>query len=89
MKHGKFDVLPEQMAILCRKIGEKYDDDIIPEKTEKFKNLTMVIVWEFAVFLTEKSITLSKTFQTFLGKTEEKVEQEKVEFLQLDSTTNL
>lgn len=89
MKHGKFDVLPEQMAILCRKIGEKYDDDIIPEKTEKFKNLTMDIVWEFAFFLTQQSITLSKTFQTFLGKTEEEVEQAKVEFLQLDSTTNL
>ena len=26
MKHGRFDVLPEQMAILCRKIDEEYDD---------------------------------------------------------------
>jgi hypothetical protein len=41
MKNGRFDVLPEQMAILCRKAGEEYDDDAIPEKTEKFKELSM------------------------------------------------
>tara|TARA_R100001463_G_scaffold1958_4_gene8385 strand:+ start:1683 stop:2363 length:681 start_codon:yes stop_codon:yes gene_type:complete len=88
MKHGRFDVLPEQMAILCREIGEEYDDDIIPEKTEKFKELTMDIVWEFSFFLTMQSVKLTRTFQMFLGKTEEEVEQAKTEFLQLDSTTN-
>ena len=41
MKHGRFDVLPEQMAILCRRADEEYDDDAIPAKTEKFKELTM------------------------------------------------
>ena len=88
MKHGKFDVLPEQMAILCRAAGEEYDDDIIPEKTEKFKKLTMDIVWEFSFFLTMQSVKLTKTFQMFLGKTEEEVEQAKTEFLQLDSITS-
>ena len=88
MKHGKFDVLPEQMAILCRAAGEEYDDDIIPEKTEKFKKLTMDIVWEFSFFLTMQSVKLTRTFQMFLGKTEEEVEQAKIEFLQLDSTTS-
>ena len=71
MKHGKFDVLPEQMAILCRKIDEKYDDDVIPEKSEKFKNLTMDTVWEFAFFLTKqkkKFMTLSSTFLEITGK---------------------
>ena len=87
MKHGKFDVLPEQMAILCREVGEDYDDDIIPEKTEKFRELTMDIVWEFSFFLTMQSIRLAKTFQTSLVK-EEGVE-EKTESLQLDSTTSL
>ena len=87
MKHGKFDVLPEQMAILCRQVGEEYDDDIIPEKTEKFRELTMDIVWEFSFFLTMQSIRLAKTFQTSLVK-EEGVE-EKTESLQLDSTTSL
>jgi len=89
MKHGRFDVLPEQMAILCREVGEEYDDDIIPEKTEKFKELTMDIIWEFSFFLTMQSIRLTRTFQMFLGKTEEEVEEAKIKFLQLDSTTSL
>ena len=88
MKHGRFDVLPEQMAILCRKAGEEYDDDVIPSKTDSFKKLTMDIVWEFSFFLTMQSVKLTRTFQMFLGKTEEEVEEAKIEFLQLDSTTS-
>ena len=89
MKHGRFDVLPEQMAILCRRADEEYDDDAIPAKTEKFKELSMDFVWEFSFFLTMQSVKLTRTFQMFLGKTEEEVEEAKVEFLQLDSTTSL
>ena len=88
MKHGRFDVLPEQMAILCRKGGEEYDDDEIPSKTDKFKELTMDIVWEFSFFLTMQSVKLTRIFQMFLGKTEEEVEEEKIKFLQLESTTS-
>ena len=78
MKHGKFDVLPEQMAILCRTIDEEYDDDVIPSKTDKFKKLTMDIVWEFSFFLTMQSVKLTRTFQTYLvGETKE--EEEKTE----------
>ena len=88
MKHGRFDVLPEQMAILCRRADEEYDDDVIPSKTDKFKKLTMDIVWEFSFFLTMQSVKLTRTFQMFLGKTEEEVEEAKIEFLQLDSTTS-
>lgn len=88
MKHGRFDVLPEQMAILCRKAGEEYDDDAIPSKTDSFKKLTMDLVWEFSFFLTMQSVKLTRTFQMFLGKTEEEVEEAKIEFLQLDSTTS-
>ena len=69
MKHGKFDVLPEQMAILCRKSDEEYDDEIIPEKTKIFKNLTMDIIWEFAFFLTQQNLKLVKLSNTyFLNK---------------------
>tara|TARA_R100000664_G_scaffold30451_1_gene43024 strand:- start:12564 stop:13244 length:681 start_codon:yes stop_codon:yes gene_type:complete len=88
MKHGRFDVLPEQMAILCRRAGEEYNDDEIPQKSDKFKELTMDIVWEFSFFLTMQNVKLTRTFQMFLGKTEEEVEAAKTEFLQLDSTTN-
>lgn len=89
MKNGRFDVLPEQMAILCRRADEEYDDNIIQEKAEKFKQLKMDVVWEFGFFLTQQSVKLTKTFQMFLGKeTEEELEQAKAEFLQLDSTTS-
>jgi hypothetical protein len=88
MKNGRFDVLPEQMAILCRRADEEYDDNVIQEKAEKFKQLKMDVVWEFGFFLTIQSVKLTKTFQMFLGKPEEEVEQVKEEFLQSDSTTN-
>ena len=90
MKNGRFDVLPEQMAILCRRADEEYDDNIVQEKAEKFKQLKMDVVWEFGFFLTQQSVKLTKTFRMFLGKqTEQELEQAKVEFLQLDSTTSL
>ena len=68
MKHGKFDVLPEQMAILCRKTGEEYDDDKIEEKTKMFKKLKMDTIWEFGFFLTQQNIKLAKLSNTFLEK---------------------
>tara|TARA_R100001443_G_scaffold23563_2_gene35712 strand:+ start:4527 stop:5213 length:687 start_codon:yes stop_codon:yes gene_type:complete len=68
MKNGRYDVLPEQMAILCRRIDEDYDDDIIPEKTEKFKKLTMDIIYEFAFFLTKQSKRLLKISNMYSEK---------------------
>ena len=49
----------------------------------------MDIVWEFSFFLQIRSVRLTRIFQTFLGKTPEEVEVEKIKFLQLDSTENL
>jgi hypothetical protein len=63
MKHGAFDVLPEQMAILCRRAGEEYDEDIIDKKTERFKKLTMDIIWEFSFFLSVQNMKLINHFQ--------------------------
>ena len=68
MKNGRYDVLPEQMAILCRKIGEEYNEDKIVEKAEKFKQLTMDIVFEFAFFLTKRNENLLTLSSTYLGK---------------------
>jgi len=70
MKNGRFDVLPEQMAILCRRVGEEYDEDKVQEKTEKFKNLTMDIVFEFAFFLTNQNQNLLKLSSMYLEKEE-------------------
>ncbi len=89
MKHGKFDVIPEQMAILCRRVGEEYDDDAIPAKTDRFKELTMDFVWEFSFFLKMQSVKLTRIFQTFLVKQEVELEEEEVKSLQLTSTTDL
>tara|TARA_R110001592_G_scaffold200771_1_gene449632 strand:- start:102 stop:764 length:663 start_codon:yes stop_codon:yes gene_type:complete len=63
MKHGIFDVLPEQMAILCRKAGEEYDEDVIDKKTERFRLLTMDIIWEFSFFLSIQNLKLTNHFQ--------------------------
>ena len=86
MKHGRFDILPEQMAILCRRAGEEYDDDAIPEKTERFKQLKMDLVWEFAFFLTQQSVKLSKTFPIY--SVENLDLQKEVEYLQKEFTIN-
>ena len=68
MKNGRYDVLPEQMAILCRRTGEEYDEDLIPAKTEKFKNLKMDSVMEFAFFLTNQSSKLQRAFSMYSEK---------------------
>ena len=70
MKNGRYDVLPEQMAILCRRVGEEYDEDLIIEKTEKFKKLKMDTVMEFAFFLTTQSVRLQKILSMSLEKKE-------------------
>ena len=86
MKHGKFDVLPEQMAILCRTATEEYDDDAIPAKSDRFKKLSMDIVWEFSFFLTMQSVRLTRTFQTYLvGGQKEESKPVKEESQQKDS----
>ena len=87
MKHGKFDILPEQMAILCRTLHEKYDDEAITEKTDRFKKLTMDIVWEFSFFLTMQSVRLTKTFQTYLEGQHQKVSKPVKEESQQKVTT--
>ena len=61
-------VLPQQMAILCRRIDEEFDENEIDEKTKKFKKLSMDIVFEFAFFLTIQSKKLLKISNLFLEK---------------------
>jgi len=68
MKNGRYDILPEQMAILCRREGEEYDEDLIEEKAEKFKDLKMDTVMEFAFFLTNQNNKLQRTFSTYSGR---------------------
>ena len=70
MKNGRYDVLPEQIAILCRKDGEKYDEDLVTEKAIKFKKLNMEVAFEFAFFLTKRSEMLLKISNMYLERKE-------------------
>jgi len=75
MENGRFDVLPEQMAILCRRLDEEYDEEAIPDKSEKFRGLTMDIIWEFSFFLTQQTERLVKLTPTYLGKQQQAQEE--------------
>ena len=72
LKNGRFDILPEQMAILCKTMDEEVDLDNIDEKAKKFKNLTMDIVWEFSFFLNKRTMRSIGVITTFLGKVAQK-----------------
>ena len=67
LKNGRFDILPEQMAILCKAVDEEVDLDNIDEKAKAFRKLTMDIVWEFAFFLNRQTSSSLNVIQTFLG----------------------
>ena len=68
MENGRYDILPEQMAILCRRVDEEYDEALIPAKADKFRELTMDVIWEFSFFLTQQTERLVKLTPTYLEK---------------------
>tara|TARA_R100000734_G_C3307318_1_gene97880 strand:- start:613 stop:1254 length:642 start_codon:yes stop_codon:yes gene_type:complete len=68
MKNGKFDVIAEQMARLCKtddELGTYLDEEVVQERAEKFKDLTMDIVWEFNFFLLNFQKNLAKGFRIY------------------------
>ena len=75
LKNGRFDILPEQMAILCKKVDEEVDLDDIDEKAKKFRGLTMDIVWEFSFFLNKRTLASINVIKTFSEMAEQKVSQ--------------
>ena len=50
-QENNFKVLPYQIAMLCRRKGEDYNDQIVKERAEVFKELPMDVVWQVAFFL--------------------------------------
>ena len=65
-KGGRFSVLPEQIAILCKEVDEpSYDEKIIRQKTRLFEKLPMNKVWDFVFFLTKQTIIWERSFQTY------------------------
>jgi len=63
---GKFGVVAEQIAILCREDGEQYDEDKIKKKTRLFEDLTMDVCWDFIFFLNKQIQHCRKNSQMFL-----------------------
>lgn len=51
---GDFGAIPYQIAILYRKKGEEYSDELVGERAELFLGLPMDIVWEIAFFFQHK-----------------------------------
>ena len=74
LTNGNYDVFPQQMAILCRKLGEEYDEEKIKERTESFRKLKMDTVLEFAFFLTNQSQKLANALAMYSEEKEEEVE---------------
>ncbi len=65
---GRFSVIAEQMAILCREEGEEYDDERVAKKARLFRDLKMDVIWEFVFFLTERISIWNKNIPTSLKK---------------------
>jgi hypothetical protein len=65
LKNGRFDILPEQMAIMCKAVDEEVDLDNIDDKVAKFRKLTMDIVWEFSFFLNKRTTMCLNAIRMF------------------------
>ena len=65
-KAGKFAVIAEQMAILCREKDEVYNEKLVAKKSNLFGDLKMDIVWDFLFFLTKQINTYNPSIPTFL-----------------------
>ena len=78
LKAGILEVLPKQVAILCRKKGEKrglINDKLIEERESKFKKLDMATIWDVAFFLFRQEQLLMTSFLTSLKEEMLKPEQ--------------
>ena len=60
---NRFDFIPEQMSILCRKKDEKKGTYNREERVELFKSINMDVVMRFAFFLSKWNRLLSQSSQ--------------------------
>tara|TARA_R100001244_G_C5163443_1_gene131199 strand:+ start:1441 stop:2091 length:651 start_codon:yes stop_codon:yes gene_type:complete len=53
LEKGRIEILPRQIAILCKKEGEseKLNDDLIDKRAKLFEKLDMATIWDVAFFL--------------------------------------
>ena len=62
---GQFRALIDVCAVLLRKPGEKYSDNIYKRNRKLFGDLPMDSVWKIAFFLMRRSAKLSRDFQIY------------------------
>ena len=63
LEAGRLEVMPEQVAILCKKEGESFvKDDDVDKRAEMFKELDMATIWDVAFFLTKRESLLITSF---------------------------
>tara|TARA_R110002074_G_scaffold161515_3_gene319706 strand:+ start:606 stop:1280 length:675 start_codon:yes stop_codon:yes gene_type:complete len=53
LKTGRLEIMPRQLAIICKKEGEdeKLNDALIDKRAELFRKLDMATIWDVAFFL--------------------------------------
>jgi hypothetical protein len=62
---GRFGVMAEQMAILCKETNVDNTPDLIKKKTRMFEKLTMDVVWQFVFFLTRQTNMSMRNLATY------------------------
>lgn len=69
---GKMEILPRQIAILCKKEGEveKLDDALIDKRAKQFESLDMATIWDVGFFLGKLEQKLMINFLTSQEKEE-------------------
>jgi hypothetical protein len=74
---GKMEILPRQIAILCKKEGEaeKLDDALIDKRAKMFEKLDMATIWDVGFFLNKLEQRLMLNFLI----SQEKVETQRPE----------
>ena len=80
LDNGVIEILPRQIAILCKKEGEeeKLNDALIDERAKKFEKLDMATIWDVGFFLSklEQKLTLNFLISTEKeGKESQKLQQ--------------
>lgn len=78
LEAGIIEVLPRQVAILCRKKDEErglIDDDLIDKREKLFRKLDMATVWDVGFFLLRQEQQLMTSF--LISLKEEKTTRQK------------
>jgi hypothetical protein len=69
LENGNLEVLPQQIAILCKKEGEEkglVNDLIVEKRAKAFRKLDMATVWDVAFFLLKQESLYMNLILTYI-----------------------